>query len=86
MDENMGDFQCIPELYCTYDTWKLTQPEDRNRFKPEVTGLEAHIERVKLEAGDLLIFQKQCMETTWVGTLVTSTIFTSDIANIEEQI
>lgn len=55
-DENMGGFQCIPELYRTYDTWKLTQPEDRDRFKPDVTGLEAHIVKVKLEAGDLLIF------------------------------
>ena len=55
-DENMGGFQCIPELYRTYDTWKLTQPEDRNRFKPDVTGLEEHIVKVKLNAGDLLIF------------------------------
>ncbi len=55
-DENMGGFQCIPELYRTYDTWKLTQPEDRNRFQPDVAGLEEHIVKVKLEAGDLLIF------------------------------
>jgi len=55
-DENMGGFQCIPELYRTYDSWKLTQPEDRNRFQPDVAGLEAHIVKVKLEAGDLLIF------------------------------
>jgi hypothetical protein len=56
MDENMGGFQCIPELFRTYDTWKLTQPEDRNRFKPDTTGLEAHLVKVKMEAGDLLIF------------------------------
>ena len=55
-DENMGGFQCIPELFRTYDTWKLTQPEDRNRFKPDVSGLEEHFVKVKLEAGDLLIF------------------------------
>jgi Phytanoyl-CoA dioxygenase (PhyH) len=55
-DENMGGFQCIPELYRTYDTWKLTQPEDRNRFQPDTTGLEGHFHKVKLEAGDLLIF------------------------------
>jgi ectoine hydroxylase-related dioxygenase (phytanoyl-CoA dioxygenase family) len=55
-DENMGGFQCIPELYRTYDTWKLTQPEDRDRFKPDTTGLEEHFVKVKLEAGDLLIF------------------------------
>jgi ectoine hydroxylase-related dioxygenase (phytanoyl-CoA dioxygenase family) len=53
-DENMGGFQCIPELYRTYDTWKLTQPADRDHYKPDTTGFE--IVKVKLEAGDLLIF------------------------------
>ncbi|RYU95083.1 phytanoyl-CoA dioxygenase family protein [Emticicia agri] len=55
-DENMGGFQCIPELFRTYDTWKLTQPEDRNRFKPDTTGFEDKFVKVKLEAGDLMIF------------------------------
>ena len=55
-DENMGGFQCIPELYRTYDTWKLDQPEDRDHFQPDISGLEAHLVKVKLEAGDLLIF------------------------------
>ena len=54
LDENMGGFQCIPELFRTYDTWKLTQPEDRDRFKPDTTGFTPT--KVKLEAGDLLIF------------------------------
>jgi hypothetical protein len=53
-DEEMGGFQCIPELYRTYDTWKLTQPEDRDHFKPDTTGFE--IVKVKMNAGDLLIF------------------------------
>ncbi|MEM9324275.1 MAG: phytanoyl-CoA dioxygenase family protein [Bacteroidota bacterium] len=55
-DENMGGFQCIPELFRTYDTWKLTQPADRDHFKPDITGFEDQIQKVKLEAGDLLIF------------------------------
>lgn len=55
-DENMGGFQCIPELFRTYDTWKLTQPADRNRFQPDITGFEDKLVKVKLEAGDLLIF------------------------------
>ena len=55
-DPSMGGFQCIPELFRTYDTWKLTQPVDRDRFKPNITGFEDHIEKVSLEAGDLLIF------------------------------
>ena len=40
-DEHMGGFQCIPWLYRNYDTWKLSQPEDRNRFQPDITNLEA---------------------------------------------
>lgn len=53
-DENMGGFQCVPELFRNYHSWKLTQPEDRNHFMPDVTGLE--LVKVPLEAGDLLIF------------------------------
>ncbi len=55
-DPNMGGFQCIPWLYRNYDQWKLTQPEDRDRFQPDITGLEDKIVKVSLEAGDLLIF------------------------------
>lgn len=55
-DEHMGGFQCIPELYRTYESWKLAQPEDRDRFTPDITGLEDEIVKVKLNAGDLLIF------------------------------
>lgn len=53
-DENMGGFQCIPELFRTYDTWKLTQPANRDYFKPDVKGFD--LVKVKMEAGDLLIF------------------------------
>lgn len=55
-DKNMGGFQCIPELFRTYDSWKLTQPADRDHFKPDTTGFENDIVKVPLEAGDLLIF------------------------------
>ena len=53
-DASMGGFQCVPQLYRTYDTWKETQPADRDRFQPDVSGFP--IEKVKLRAGDLLIF------------------------------
>ena len=56
MDENMGGFQCIPWLYRNYDTWKLTQPDDRDRFQPNLDDLQNKIVKVGLEAGDLLIF------------------------------
>ncbi len=55
-DENMGGFQCIPWLYRNYDSWKLDQPKDRDRFKPDVSDLQDRIVKVKMEAGDLLIF------------------------------
>ncbi len=55
-DENMGGFQCIPWLYRNYDEWKQTQPEDRDRFQPDISGLEDKLVKVRLEAGDLLIF------------------------------
>ncbi|MGB3149350.1 MAG: phytanoyl-CoA dioxygenase family protein [Maribacter sp.] len=55
-DENMGGFQCIPWLYRNYDTWKLKQPEDRDRFQPDISDLEDKIVKVKMQAGDLLIF------------------------------
>jgi len=56
IDENMGGFQCIPWLYRNYDSWKLSQPEDRDCFQPDISGIEDKIVKVKLEAGDLLIF------------------------------
>lgn len=58
-DENMGGFQCIPWLYRNYDSWKLTQPEDRDRFQPSLDGLEDKIVKVKMSAGDLLIFNSR---------------------------
>jgi len=56
MDESMGGFQCIPWLFRNYDSWKLSQPKNRDRFKPDVSALQNKIVKVKLEAGDLLIF------------------------------
>ena len=55
-EETMGGFQCIPWLFRNYDTWKLTQPENRNHFQPDITGIENKIVKVKMEIGDLLIF------------------------------
>jgi Phytanoyl-CoA dioxygenase (PhyH) len=54
MDENMGGFQCVPELFRNYNIWKLTQPADRDHFKPDIKSFE--LVKVKMEAGDLLIF------------------------------
>ena len=53
-NENMGGFQCIPELYRQFSEWVKTQPADRNPHQPDITGFE--IEKVKLEKGDFLIW------------------------------
>ena len=55
-DQEMGGFQCFPWLYKNYDIWKLSQPDDRNKFQPDISGIEDKIVKVSLEAGDLLIF------------------------------
>jgi ectoine hydroxylase-related dioxygenase (phytanoyl-CoA dioxygenase family) len=55
-DPEMGGFQCIPDLYRTYHSWKLSQPADRDHFKPDITQFEDKIKKVLLEAGDLLVF------------------------------
>ncbi|WP_163379530.1 phytanoyl-CoA dioxygenase family protein [Cyclobacterium sp. SYSU L10401] len=56
-EPNVGGFQCIPELYREYETWKQSQPEDRDRFKPDTSGFE--LAKIKLEEGDLLIFNSK---------------------------
>lgn len=55
-DSEMGGFQCIPWLFRNYDQWKTTQSAERNRFQPDLDGLEDKIIKVGLDAGDLLIF------------------------------
>ncbi len=56
-DDNTGGFQCIPELFRNFDDWVKTQPEDRDPFKPDITGFEPT--KVNMEAGDLLIFNSR---------------------------
>ena len=53
-DEEVGGFQCVPELFSGFDAWVTTQPADRAPMHPDTTGLR--IVNVSMEAGDLLIF------------------------------
>ena len=53
-DGDVGDFQCVPELFRTLDEWRKTQPAERNGWVPDTTGFE--IVNVTMQAGDLLIF------------------------------
>ena len=55
-DLSMGGFQCIPWLYKNYNLWKKSQSKNRDRFKPDVSGLKDKRVKVPLDAGDLLIF------------------------------
>ena len=49
-----GGFQCVPDLFKNFEEWVKTQPEDRDPFKPDVTGFE--VEQIETRAGDLLIW------------------------------
>jgi hypothetical protein len=53
-DEEIGGFQCVAELFRTFEQWRAKQPPDRDPFRPDMTGFE--IRFVPLKAGDLLIF------------------------------
>lgn len=56
-DPNVGGFQCVPELYRDFDSWKKNQPNDRDIFKPDISGYT--LTKVRLEEGDLLIFNSK---------------------------
>jgi hypothetical protein len=53
-DEEVGGFQCAPEIFCDFEAWMAVQPKDRNPTEPQVSGEE--IRFVPMKAGDLLIF------------------------------
>ncbi|WP_139194410.1 phytanoyl-CoA dioxygenase family protein [Bacillus sp. MUM 13] len=52
--EEMGGFQCIPELYRDFPEWVKSQPADRDPYHPDIAGYEPT--RIVQKAGDLLIF------------------------------
>jgi hypothetical protein len=53
-DDEVGGFQCVPELFRTLEGWIETQPSDRNPWAPDTSGFE--IVNVSMNPGDLLIF------------------------------
>jgi hypothetical protein len=53
-DGETGGFQCVPELFCSFEEWKKRQPAERDGFKPDIAGYEVY--PVPMKAGDLLIF------------------------------
>jgi hypothetical protein len=54
VDGETGGFQCVPELFRTFEDWKKRQPEGRDGFKPDIDGLDVY--PVPMKTGDLLIF------------------------------
>ncbi|AEU34828.1 phytanoyl-CoA dioxygenase family protein [Granulicella mallensis] len=54
VDGETGGFQCVPELFHTFEEWKKLQPEGRDGFRPNVEGFEVY--PVPMKAGDLMIF------------------------------
>jgi hypothetical protein len=53
-DPEIGGFQCVPELFRTFDEWAKTQPSDRDGWAPDTAGFA--IVNVPMKSGDLLIF------------------------------
>lgn len=51
-----GGFQCCPELFRQFDSWKVTQPADRDPIRPAIDRTEFPVIRPQLKAGDLLIW------------------------------
>jgi hypothetical protein len=54
LDPEMGGFQCVPQLYRDYEVWKMKQPANRDKYRPDIAGYD--IKKVPLTSGDLLIF------------------------------
>jgi Phytanoyl-CoA dioxygenase (PhyH) len=54
VDGETGGFQCVPELFRTFEEWKLRQPADSDGFRPNVDEFEVY--PVPMKAGDLMIF------------------------------
>ncbi|MER7761109.1 phytanoyl-CoA dioxygenase family protein [Streptomyces sp. NPDC097619] len=53
-DEEIGGFQCVPEIFADWEKWLAGQPADRDPMTPDITGHT--ITTPELAPGDLLIF------------------------------
>lgn len=53
-DEEVGGFQCVPEIFADFDAWKASQPPDRDGWRPDLGSQEPTF--IPLKAGDLLIW------------------------------
>lgn len=53
-DEEIGGFQCVPEIFTEWDKWVSGQSADRAPFTPDITGHS--ITTPQVAPGDLIIF------------------------------
>lgn len=53
-DEEVGGFQCVPEIFTDWEKWVSGQPADRDPFTPDITGYR--ITTPSVAPGDLIIF------------------------------
>ncbi len=54
--EELGGFQCSPELFRRFEDWRLRQPADRDPVRPDIDRTVFPVVRPELKAGDLLIW------------------------------
>jgi len=53
-DEDVGGFQCVPEIFRDFEAWKANQPANRDGWKPDLGTLTPTF--VPLKQGDLVIW------------------------------
>lgn len=57
LDEDVGGFVCVPELFRNYAEWRREQPDNWDWYRPDVSQFQ--FVNVYLEKGDLLIFNSK---------------------------
>jgi ectoine hydroxylase-related dioxygenase (phytanoyl-CoA dioxygenase family) len=89
VDEEVGGFQCVPELFRTFDDWEKSQPADRDPWHPDTSGFE--IVPVPMKAGDMLVFNsllahgiKPNTSTSRVRMAQYIAMFPADESNVPE--
>ncbi|WP_082817780.1 phytanoyl-CoA dioxygenase family protein [Thalassospira sp. MCCC 1A02491] len=54
--DDMGGFQCVPDLFANFEEWRKTAPADRDPFRPDMDTVPYTPKRIAMKAGDLVIF------------------------------
>ena len=53
-DEEVGGFQCVPEIFREFEAWKAAQPPGRDGWRPDLGDMTPTF--IPLKAGDLLVW------------------------------